>query len=289
MGAEPWQQVVPTQPEAATVAPSYDAIPDFGLLYDSVPMYANRPDVEFYVGEAGRAGGDVLELGCGTGRILLPLARAGHRVVGLDGSRQMLARCREKIAAEPEAVRARISLRLGDVRDFDLGERFPLVIAPFRVVQHLTTVEDQLRFLDCVARHLAPGGRLVFDVFNPNFAMLVAADGVERDETTEQSLPDGRSFRRAVRVVRVRWVEQVNEVELIYYVTPAAGAPAERHVQAFEMRWYLHAELLHLLARAGFRVLATYGGFDRVPLTDASPEQIVCAQPVGRQQGDDAE
>src|SRR6266508_3521831 len=144
-------------------ASSYDAIPDFGLLYDSVRLYAARQDVAFYVEEAARTGGPVLELGCGTGRILLPLARAGHTVHGLDSSRHMLARCREKVAAEPAPVRGRITLHEGDVRAFDLGQGavFPLVIAPFRVFQHMITIDDQLACLAAVARHLAPGGRFI--------------------------------------------------------------------------------------------------------------------------------
>jgi len=87
------------------VAPSsYDAIPDFGLLYDSVPLYAARQDVGFYVEEARARAGTVLEVGCGTGRILLPIARAGCSITGIDGSKQMLERCRAKLAAEPPAV-----------------------------------------------------------------------------------------------------------------------------------------------------------------------------------------
>src|SRR5688572_9067785 len=127
---------------------SYDAIPDFGLLYDSVPLYAARADVGFYVQEAASVRGAVLELGCGTGRILLPLARAGRTVVGVDTSRQMLVRCRVKVAAEPAPVRARITLHDDDIRAFDLGGEvtYPLVIAPFRVLQQLTTVEDQVGF-----------------------------------------------------------------------------------------------------------------------------------------------
>src|ERR1700694_978175 len=258
---------------------SYDVIPDFGLLYDSVPLYMARQDVGFYVQEAVSVRGAVLELGCGTGRILLPLARAGCTVVGLDNSRQMLARCRAKVAAEPPPVQARIALQQHDVRAFDLGATYPLVIAPFRVLQQLPAVEDQVQFLAARARHLPPGGgRFIFDVFNPNFAMLAAADGVEREETPEQPLPDGRSFRRAIRIARVRWVDQVSETELIYYVFAKPGAIAERFVQAFEMRWYLHAELLHLLARAGLRTRAVYGDFARGPLTDGSPEQVVCAE-----------
>ena len=257
---------------------SYDAIPHFGLLYDSVPAYASRADVSFYVGEAAAGTGTVLELGCGTGRILLPLARAGRRVVGVDSSREMLDRCEAKLREEADSVRERATLRQSDVRSFDLGATYDLAIAPFRVVQHLATIEDQLHFLDAVRRHLAPEGRFVFDVFNPHFSALAAVDGIEREDTPEQRLPDGRSFRRTARVSRVRWVEQISEIELIYYVSPTPGAQADRHVHAFDMRWYLRAELEHLLARAGFRVEAIYGDFARGALSDDSPELVVCAR-----------
>ena len=245
-----------------------------------MPLYNNRRDVQFYVEEASDAGGSVLELGCGTGRILLPIARSGHPIEGLDSSPQMLDRCREKLAGEADAVRRRVTLHQGDARGFDLGHQFDLVIAPFRVVQHLTTIEEQLAFLDSVAQHLAPGGRLAFDVFNPNFNALTSADGVEREDTPETKLPDGRSFRRAGRVRRVRWIDQVSEIELIYYISSGASDRVERHVMSFDMRWYLRAELVHLLARAGFRVRMLYGDFDRSTLTDKSPEQVVCAERV---------
>ena len=254
------------------MASSYDTIPDFGLLYDSVPLYAARTDVGFYVDDAKAAGGRVLEVGCGTGRILLPIARAGCAITGIDGSKQMLERCRVNLAAEPAAVQSRIQLAQHDMRDFSLAERFALIIAPFRVVQHLTTIDDQLQFLATVARHLAPQGRVVFDVFNPRFDILVGANGVEREDTSEQRLPDGRTFRRTYRIARVRWIDQVSEAELVYYVD------AKRYVQAFEMRWYLAAELRHLLARAGFCVREMYGDFARGPVVDGCPELVVTAE-----------
>jgi len=253
-------------------ASSYDAIPDFGVLYDSVPLYLARQDGDFYLEEAKTARSAVLEVGCGTGRILLPIARAGCSIVGLDNSRQMLERCRAKLAAEPAAVQGRVRLVQHEICDLNLGATYPLIIAPFRVVQHLTTVDDQLRFLEVIARHLASNGRFVFDVFNPYFAKLVEADGIEREDTPEQRLPDGRTFRRAWRVARVRWVDQVSESELIYYVD------GKRYVQAFEMRWYLAAELRHLLARAGFRVREMYGDFARGPVVDGCPELVVVAE-----------
>jgi len=183
----------------------------------------------------------------------------------------MLERCRAKLSAEPAAVQSRVQLAHHDMRDFNLGAKFALIIAPFRVVQHLTTIDDQLRFLATVARHLTPQGRLSFDVFNPRFDALLGADGVEREDTPEQRLPDGRTLRRTYRVARVRWIDQVSEAELIYYVD------GKRYVQAFEMRWYLAAELRNLLARAGFRVREMYGDFARGPLVDGCPELVVTA------------
>lgn len=251
----------------------YDHIPDFGLLYDSVPLYQERRDVDFYVAEAetAKGAGPILEVGCGTGRILLPIARAGATITGLDSSVRMIARLREKLGAEIAAVQSRVTVDLHDMLSFDLSKRFALIIAPFRVLQHVTTTDDQLRFLENVARHLAPGGRFVFDVFNPRFDILVSANGVEREDTPEQRLPDGRTLRRAYRIVRVRWIDQVSESELVYYVD------GNRYVQAFEMRWYLAAEIGHLLARAGFRVREMFGDFQRGPVVDGCPEIIVSA------------
>src|SRR5687768_10167883 len=181
-------------------ARSYDDIPDFGALYDAVPAYEARRDVAFYVQHAGAAGGDVLEIGCGTGRVLLPMARAGATVTGLDGSREMLARCRSKVAAEPAATRARVTLVAGDATDFDLGRSFRLVVAPFRILQQLVTIEEQLGCAISVARHLEPGGRFILDVFNPSFAAMTSDRSEEREETPELALPDGRTMRRAVRI-----------------------------------------------------------------------------------------
>ena len=260
----------------ATMMP-YESIPDFGTLYDAVPAYGARGDVRFYAEEARQAGGRVLELGCGTGRVLLAMARAGAQVTGVDASGEMLARCRTMIALEDPEIQARVHVHQADARDFSLAHRFALVVAPFRIFQHLTEIEDQRRCLAAISRHLEPGGRLVFDVFNPNFTYLVRDRTTEVEDTPRMRMADGRTLRRTFRVTRVRWLEQVSDTELIYFVAPHDGGPEQRYVQAFGMRWYLRAELEHLLARAGFQIDATYGDFDRSPLTEASPEMVVSA------------
>jgi SAM-dependent methyltransferase len=258
---------------------SYDVHADFGTLYDSAPVYLVRPDIAFYVEEANRVGEGsvVLELGSGTGRLTLPLARAGHPVIGLDASPAMLTRARAKLAAEPGEVQRRVTLLEGDVRDADFTppEVPDLVIAPFRVLQHFTSIDDQLRVLALARRAVRPGGRFVLDVFNPAYPMMIGDRSAEVEDVAERPIGDGRFVRRTVRVTRVHWAEQVSDVELIYYVR--SGEHTQRVVQAFQMRFYTPAELEHLVARAGFRLEAMYGGFDRQSLADESPEIVVMA------------
>jgi SAM-dependent methyltransferase len=131
-------------------------------------------DVDFYRGLAAAAAGPVLELGCGTGRVLARIAEDGHACTGLDASPGMLARLR----ARAPGVRA----VEGDMRDFSLGGRFALVYSAFRAFQHLDAVEDQLRCLACVRAHLAPGARFAFDVFNPRLDLLSSDDESEAED-----------------------------------------------------------------------------------------------------------
>jgi len=249
----------------------YDVHSELPELYDAIPMYSSRRDVDFYV-DLCRDAGEALELGCGTGRVLIPAAEAGCAVTGLDQSKHMLARCRAKTRALPGIVRDRIELVEGDMTRFQLSRTFRLAIAPFRPIQHLTTVDEQLSFLRCVHEHLQPGGRLVFDVFHPNLAMLAASiNPEETEDTAEFGLSDGRRLRRSYRIVGKQPAEQCNDCELIYYVNGRAI------VHSFRFRYFFRFELEHLLARAGFEVTALYGGFDRSFFADTSPEMIFTA------------
>lgn len=243
--------------------------------YDYVVPYAGREDVAFYVDEARRSGGPVLELGCGTGRVLIPTARAGIRVTGLDASAAMLARCRERLAAEATEVRDRVGLVEGDMRAFHLGTRFPLVTIPFRPFQHLLTVEDQLACLRCVRDHLLDDGRLVLDLFNPSIDLLANRPiGVELPEGDPFDLPDGRRVLRSFRIPAADRFAQVNQVELIYDVTRPDGH-TERAVHAFPMRYLFRFEAEHLLARAGFLVEQLHGSFDRSPYGSTYPGDLI--------------
>ena len=123
-------------------------------------------DVSFYVDEALASGGPVVELGIGTGRIAVPIAAAGVPVIGVDTSEGMLAVCRERAEAAAGVERL-VDLRLGDLRGPPVTERVALVICPFRAFLHMETDDDRRRALAAAYELLVPGGRFIFDVFEP--------------------------------------------------------------------------------------------------------------------------
>lgn len=244
-------------------------------LYELVMPYQQRADIGFFVEAAQTSGGRVLEVGCGTGRVLLPTARAGVSITGLDFSHHMLGVCRARLAAEPPEVQERVRLVQGDMRNFELGETFHLVTIPFRPFQHLISVADQLNCLNSIARHLAPEGRLILDLFNPSLEALTRDNlGQEQGEEPEFTTPDGRRVVRWHKIVARDLFEQVQSVELIYYVTHPDGR-TERLVHAFPMRYLFRYEAEHLLARAGFEVEHLYGDYDKSPYGAKYPGELI--------------
>jgi len=244
-------------------------------LYDYVVPYRTRADIDFFVEAAQTAGGPVLELGCGTGRILIPTARAGVEIVGLDLSPRMLEECRKRLLGEPSAVHSKVRLTQADMRKFNLAQTFNLVTVPFRPFQLLTTVEDQLACLASIRQHLDKGGRLILDLFNPSLASLVEDNlGQEFGDEPEFTSPDGRRVVRRVKILSRDYFNQVSQVELIYYVTHPDGRE-ERLVHAFPMRYLHRFEAEHLLARSGFEVENVYADFDKSPYGSKYPGELI--------------
>jgi SAM-dependent methyltransferase len=254
------------------MCPEYD---EFAEFYDHVVPYQNRQDVAFYVGLARQAPTPVLELACGTGRVLLPSARAGARMVGLDISGGMLDVCRAALAHEPPAVQERVTLHQGDMRHFDLGCTFALITIPFRGFQHLLTVAEQQEALARVRRHLAPGGRLVFDLFNPSLPFL-ADERWLREPLTEPAvqLPDGRTLVRSYRVAARDYHAQTQDVELVHVITWPDGR-VEQAPGRFIVRYLFRYEAEHLLVREGFTIDALYSDFDCSPYGASYPGELI--------------
>jgi SAM-dependent methyltransferase len=247
--------------------------------YDESPVVKGRTqDVAFYRDATREFGDPVLELGCGTGRITMALAEAGKRITGLDLSERMLERAVQKRAALRVEARERVHLVQGNMAGFDLGEKFRLIIIPFRPFQHLLEVHEQMNCLECARKHLAPGGRLILDVFQTDAERM--HDPVHMRETlvTEYNTADGRQVKISERVAAFHRAEQINDVEMIFSIKHAGGRE-ERLVFAWPLRYFFRYEVEHLLARCGFKVSAEYGDFDKTPIRDDSAEMVFIAEP----------
>jgi SAM-dependent methyltransferase len=256
----------------ATSDDVYQAIAD---LYDHVELYRDRDDVRFFVDSAREATGPVLELGCGTGRVLIPTAQAGVAIVGLDVSPGMLRVCESKLEQAAPEVRDRVELVHGDMRDFRLDREFGLVTVPFRGFQHLTTVAEQMSSLGCIRDHLQPGGRLILDLFNPWLELLVEhEDGREFGEEPEFLTPDGRRVVRRHRFLSSDRFHQINRVEMIHDVAHPDGTE-EQFAVAFDFRYLFRYEAEHLLARCGFELENVYSDYARNPYGSEYPGELV--------------
>jgi SAM-dependent methyltransferase len=227
---------------------AYDAI---ARVYDPWSVSVVE-DVPFYLEEAVRSGGPVLELGVGTGRIAVPVAAAGIEVVGVDLSTGMLGVARERA----ELAGVSVDLRRGDMRDPPVEGEFPLVLCPFRSLLHMETDRDRRLALRAVSSRLTTGhGRFVFDVFTPG------ADDIADTH--------GRWLEREPGIwERADWDEETRT--LILRLRSAEGETE------MSLAWLSVGEWRALLQEEGFEVEALYGWFDRSPWRGGEDSVWVC-------------
>lgn len=245
-------------------------------LYD-YEYRRRRADVTFYRELARRrlgGPGRILELGAGSGRVTIPLARDGHEVVAIDQSRAMLDALRARKAKLPAAVGNRITPVAGDLCTFEAPGKFPLVIAAFNVLEHLYTRGELDACLRQILAHLAPGGAFAFDVQMPDLAWLTR-DPERRWAKTRFTDP---STGRAMFYSTNHDYDPVNQIVLIrLYYDPAEGK-GPRRVVKLTQRKYFPAELEALISHAGMRVAARYGDFFWAPLDGAAESQVVVCE-----------
>ena len=253
----------------------YDDCEFVADFYDAMYNQARPQDIGFFVDCSKKSGGRTLEVGCGTGRVLIPTAVSGCEITGLDLSPHMLRMCRQKLDKQPRDVKQRVKLIEGNMTDFDTDEKYQLVTIPFRPFQHLVTVEEQKACLNCIRRHLVPRGQLVFDVFNPNFERLISNPRYTQEtvDLPETKMQDGRKLRRNSRMAGFHRDRQYNDIELIYYITYPDGR-TDKFVQAFPMRYFFRYEMEHLLELCEFRLVDLFGDFDKSAYSGDSPEMI---------------
>ena len=228
-------------------------------LYDSL-FPSGGPSDQFYLEEARRSGGRVLELGCGSGRLTIPIAQAGVEIVGVDLSQRMLERARAKASMHG----VDIQFVEADMRSFDLPDKFAAILIPGNSLLHLVSVDDLRQCLASVRRHMAPDGRLIFDVSKWSLSRFDAPRH-SQFQMGEISVDETGTYDAANQVRHIVWhFSKPNQPD--YLVTE------------YQLRVIFPQELLLLLDATGIRLEARYGEFSREPFVSSSPRQVcICS------------
>lgn len=241
-------------------------------LYDDAGLYdllhdGYRDDLGFYRGLAEDFGGPVLELGAGSARVTVALARAGFDVVAVEPAAAMRARGADRLAAA--GLEGRVRWVDADARALDLGQAFPLVVAPFHMLMHLPTLAEQDAALRAARTHVADGGAFATDVYVPRFA----ADGVVRVERAWAGLDGDLATWQFVDPVAQTVVTEhrLDRVD--------ADGVVRRRAATLRQRFFHRFELERALRAAGFGRVRTFGGFERAPVTERATSWCFVAQP----------
>ncbi len=252
-----------------------ESVEEVVARYDDLEHDALVADVALYCELARRAGGTVLELGCGTGRVLAGLVRAGHQVVGVDRSAPALARAAARLTASGVA-QGRWRLEVADARALALGERAALVLAPLDFLGYCLTRHDQLAVLAGARAHLWPQGQLAIDVPFPPGAIVGQPEGVLVHQWTHEGADGARVTKWWAREIdAARQVQQLTG----YYDVAAPDGTLRRWVHELTLRYYFRYELELLLGLAGFEVDGVYGTYALDELTGDSLRLLVLAHP----------
>jgi len=245
----------------------------FSEFYDLLHSSYNA-DLPTYLDLAEEYGDPILELGSGTGRLLIPLARAGYRVTGLDCAEDMFALCRKKLEAENGATRERVTLVNGDMRDFDLDMKFNMVLAACNTILHCTTIDDLLAVLARARRHLSQKGVFVVDFAIPNILRMLQTNGAEA--RFEMVHPVSGTRIIDTYVVNYNFTKQMETYE----------ARIEEWDESTMLRWsevkterafYFPREIELALRCSGFEIVKTWKGMRGGPLVETSQDMVyVC-------------
>ena len=247
----------------------------WGEWYDRI--HVRDDDLPFWTEEARVSGGPVLELGCGTGRVAIPIAQTGIHVVGLDNSRELLRIARTK-ARNLRLSRDQIQFMYGDMRRFSLKQQFPLVCIPFNSFLLLLSVAEQFQALLAIRNHLIPSGRLIIDIFVPDLDRLVSDQGVEPSKGERIESDSDQQLILREQSFCDNFNQIINARNIIEQRDPE-GKLAQTVLKEYQLRYIHRFEMQHLLAAAGYNVLDIYGSYERHSLDEEDPRMIWVATP----------
>jgi SAM-dependent methyltransferase len=243
-----------------------------GVRYD-LKWRCFTADLSFWTRQVRKYDGPVLDLAGGTGRVALHLARAGHRVTAIEGAESLM----REAARKSSRMRLSVEWLNHDIRGFDLGSQFPLVIFPLNGIGSLTRPHDLEACFSCVKRHLTPRGKFIIDSVNPCLEILVR-DPDRRFPHARYSAPDGHGMVRVMESNNYDRGRQINYMRL-YHRFPRNGGS---FVEESTVRVFFPQELNFLLKYNGFLIEAKYGDYNECAFDSESPRQlVVCSVPDG--------
>ena len=231
-----------------------------GDLYDYVNTFTN--DIPFYKKYCLQANGDVLEICSGTGRLTIPLAKEGINITGVDFTESMLKKA--KIKAEKENLN--IDFIKGDMRNFNLNKKFPLVFIPFNSIQNIYSIEDVENTFRTVKKHLNDDGLFILDIFNPSIDLMAKRSG-KTTEVTQFIRDDGIKVR-ITETSNYESESQINRVEWTHHIGE------KKYIDKLDMRCFYPLEMDALLKYNGFKIIAKFGDFEENEFNSKSMKQI---------------
>jgi len=231
-------------------------------------LFGSKNDLEFYKELALQSGNEALELGVGTARVAISLAKDGVTVVGIDNSVHMLRVAKEKLAKETEDIRNRVILKRGDMRNFELSQSFPFIYIPASTFDHNITIEGRKQTLNCICTHLKKNGTFAFDLEQAMPDKPEKSWWIDRKKTE-----DGKTVVRSI-FTRKNAPKRTLSLDLFYDVCKN-GKMLERYHEYGEVAIISRDEIIRLLKETGFKVVSVYGDFDKSEYRKDRPKLVL--------------
>lgn len=254
--------------------PKYVEYPEY---YDFA--HCQHCDIRFFLDYARESGSPILELACGTGRLLVPMAEAGYRITGIDLSPRMLSICRQRV--NHLGLTDCVSLIEADMAAFDLPDKqFSLAYIPLRSFTHLFTQASQLGCLSRTYNHLRPGGLFIVVVFALNHSVASQETESTFHVLNEFTLPNECHVVQGQRFLKHDPKDQILYFEFKFEEHDNGGQLVRERIVPMTMRYTSRYELQLLMERVGFEVIDVFSDYDKRPFTGKHEIIMVGRKPL---------
>ncbi|MDR1099469.1 MAG: class I SAM-dependent methyltransferase [Treponema sp.] len=252
-----------------------------GNLYDNTANYYDydnrdiiKDDLEFYVEHANKTKGTILELASGTGRVSLYMAEQTKRQLEcIELSEKMVDRFKIKLQTTHQHLQNKINIKIGDMSDFNFGQRFEFIMIPWRALQYLPEQELAIKCLDCVYRHLENNGVFVFDIFRPR---KYDENWLGQESISYDVEADGKRIIRSTVNHYADTIKKKIQYKSRYKIIEGAKETIIEDLLTY--KYYDHKEIVEIVQSLGFKIIAEYGYYDKREIKDGDEMIFVCSK-----------